>query len=229
MPKPPRRYWTSDPHIGHHAVATKFRPFKTVEDHDRTLAERWDSVIRPNDIVYVQGDIAISPSRDHAFEWFAERPGIKHLVTGNHDAIHPLFGSRAQRERRKAMDQLYRNTWAEAQGDDHFTPSWFDVFETIQEFAMTTINGTKVMMSHFPYRGEGNRDLEERYSEFRLRDEGLLLLHGHTHSHRKVSSLTNGGAIHVGVDAWDWTPVPEAQIVEKMGLIARFQKVRDKK
>lgn len=220
MPKPPRRFWTSDQHIGHKNVATIHRPFKTVEEHDNALAEAWDSVVRPNDIVYVLGDIAINPARDGAFEWFYSRPGRKHLVAGNHDAVHPRFGSRANRERTKALMSFMTGPFS--------APSWFDAFASIDSIGMTTINGQRVMMSHFPYTGEGNRDLPERYSEFRLRDEGLLLLHGHTHSSRKISSLTNAGSIHVGVDAWNWTPVSEAEIVHKMSLMARFQKVRNR-
>lgn len=221
MSKPPRRFWTSDQHIGHNMVAVRHRGFKTVEEHDKTLAEAWDRVVRPNDIVYVLGDISISPRRDGAFKWFRERPGIKHLVSGNHDAVHPMHGARALREQRRAIQTVV---------DDHdvtVSPlSWYDSFESINSMATTTINGRKIMLSHFPYRGEGNRDLEERYSEYRLRDEGFPILHGHTHSNRKISTLTGGGGIHVGVDAWDWTPVSEAQVSEKLALIDRFHKAK---
>lgn len=227
MPKPPRRFWTSDPHIGHERVATVFRPFESVKDHDDTLARRWDAVVRDQDIVYVTGDIAINPRRDGAFKWFADRPGIKHLILGNHDPLHPLHGSRALRERRRAMDEFAYNATAGIEGGLIF-PSWFDVFATIDSIGMTTINGQKVMMSHFPYSGEGSREIEDRYSEFRLRNEGHALLHGHIHSKRQVTSVVNR-MIHIGVDAWDWTPVSEAQISYWLQRVNRFHEIREAK
>lgn len=216
MGKPPRRFWTSDQHIGHKRVATVFRPFATVADHDKALAEAWDSAVRPNDIVYVLGDIAINPRRDRAFEWFVERPGIKHLITGNHDAVHPLHGSRAFREQSRAIEARGTNVG----------PSWFDAFQTINHFGMTTVNGQKLMMSHFPYQGEGDRDMEDRYSEFRLRNEDHALVHGHTHATKKISSILRR-SIHVGVDAWNWTPVSEAQISDWLAKLNRFYKKKE--
>jgi calcineurin-like phosphoesterase family protein len=204
MPKPPRRFWTADTHIGHKFVS-EIRGFETTEEHDAFLAEQWDATVRPSDIVYVLGDIAINPKRDWAFEWFANRPGTKHLIMGNHDAVHPLFGSRALREQSRPVDGV-RKGW--------------EVFRTMNQFAMTTINGQKVMMSHFPYRGEGNRELEERYSEYRLRDEGLPLLHGHTHSSSRIGSVRSL-SVQVGVDAWDFTPVSEAQVVEALEYLKK--------
>jgi calcineurin-like phosphoesterase family protein len=90
-------------------------------------------------------------------------------------------------------------------------PGWYDVFRTVNSIGMTTINGQKVMLSHFPYQGEGNRDLEERYPEWRLRNVGLPLLHGHTHSKSRIGSVKNR-SVHVGVDAWNWGPVSESEV-----------------
>lgn len=197
MSKQPRRFWTSDIHIGHLAVATRFRPFESVEEHDATLAQNWDTTVRENDIVYVLGDIAINPRRDDAFGWLQRRPGRKHLISGNHDLVHPLHGTKAFQEQRK--------------------PEWLEVFETVNPFARISIDGRKVLMSHFPLSGEGSRELEERYSEWRIRllPEGAFLLHGHTHSTEKVGD--DPRQIHVGVDAWNWTPVSEQEIAQLMG------------
>ena len=194
MPKPPRRFFTSDNHIGHRVVATVHRPFETVEEHDAYLASQWDALVRPNDIVYVLGDISISPHRDKAFEWFQARPGIKHLVMGNHDPVHPLFGSKALSEQRK--------------------PEWLETFATVNQFLRVSINGYKVMLSHFPYfgSGEGSRDMDERYSEFRLVDAGLPLLHGHTHSSSSVGRTAK--QLHIGLDAWGFAPVSESEVAK---------------
>jgi len=38
---------------------------------------------------------------------------------------------------------------------------------------------TRVLLSHFPYGGDSHD--EDRYAQFRLRGEGIPLLHGHVH------------------------------------------------
>ena len=45
---------------------------------------------------------------------------------------------------------------------------------------------------------------------FQKEDDGNFLIHGHTHSKRRV----NGRQIHVGVDAWGYEPVPVGKIAE---------------
>lgn len=211
MAKPPRRFYTSDQHIGHKFVS-EIRGFSSVQEHDEVLAEHWDATVRPNDIVYVLGDIAINPRRDNPFEWFQARPGIKHLVMGNHDPVHPLFGSKALKEQQR--------------------PEWLETFATMNQFLRVSVNGIKFMVSHFPYRGEGSRELPERYSEFRLPDRGLPLLHGHTHSHRVVTRAPEdvkwNRQIHVGVDAWNFTPVSDAEIWATYdGITAGWDQMRE--
>ncbi len=56
-----------------------------------------------------------------------------------------------------------------------------------------------MLLSHFPYAGDSHD--EDRYAKFRLRDEGIPLLHGHAHEgfrERRTSRGTCG--INVGVD-----------------------------
>jgi calcineurin-like phosphoesterase family protein len=48
-----------------------------------------------------------------------------------------------------------------------------------------------------------------------MRDCGAPIIHGHTHSPEQVS-FSNEGTIqvHVGVDAWDFTPVEQGVVVQ---------------
>ena len=63
------------------------------------------------------------------------------------------------------------------------------------------------------YNDDGDHTEEERYDQFRLRDLGTTLLHGHTHSDQRVSRSSNGTLqIHVGLDAWGLKPVTLHQI-----------------
>lgn len=72
----------ADTHFGHRKV-TEFRPWSTVEEHDRQLVERWNSVVRPSDTVWHLGDACLG-GRDK-LAVFASLNGIKKLVLGNHD------------------------------------------------------------------------------------------------------------------------------------------------
>lgn len=188
-----KRFFTSDQHIGHTFVAGT-RGFDDPVEHDRWQAEKWDAVVGPDDTVFVLGDISINPKRDGAWEWFRSRPGKKHLIAGNHDEVHPMHSKALQ-----------------AQQDRN----WTDTFATINAWARLKIQGRTLLLSHFPYQGEGARDMEDRNVEYRLRDNGFPLLHGHTHDKVVYHTSENGSPqMHVGVDAWNGELVPESTIVE---------------
>jgi len=59
------------------------RPFNSIEEHDQTLIDNWNSVVtHPSDKVYVLGDIAQRPKD---IENFGKLMGKKILIKGNHD------------------------------------------------------------------------------------------------------------------------------------------------
>lgn len=159
-------WFTSDPHFGHRLVAG-LRGFESTEAHDQELAERWAERVRASDHVWVLGDLAAS-SPTHALDVLRSLPGIKHLVSGNHDKWQRRY---------------------------------LDVFASVQPFARRKIEGADVMLSHFPYLVDRE---EPRHMQYRLRDEGAWLLHGHLHSAERITSARE---IHVGVDAWGHAPV----------------------
>ena len=77
-------YFTSDQHFGHfNIIRLSRRPFKTVEEMDETMVERWNAKVRDDDTVYVLGDLFF---RVATVEPILKRlKGHKHLVLGNHD------------------------------------------------------------------------------------------------------------------------------------------------
>lgn len=79
-------------------------------------------------------------------------------------------------------------------------------FEWVLEQFCVRIAGKDVIMNHFPYSGDHME--EDRFLDKRPIDAGMWLLHGHVHSEWKV----RGRQINVGVDVWDWRPVPEIEI-----------------
>jgi calcineurin-like phosphoesterase family protein len=78
-----RVFVTSDTHFGHKKVPT-FRPYLTVEEHDRDLIARWNSVVRKKDTVWHLGDVYFGDG----WKALEELNGVKKLVMGNHD-YHP--------------------------------------------------------------------------------------------------------------------------------------------
>jgi calcineurin-like phosphoesterase family protein len=180
-------WFTSDLHLGHkNVIGFSDRPFKTVEEHDKALAHNWAARVRPEDIVWVLGDISIEGTYKHALGILASLPGRKRLVSGNHDQV-----------------------WV---GKSDWFRYWDDyaaVFEVITPFARAKIGQQPVMLSHFPYNGDHTR--EDRFDVFRLRHEhsgSSALIHGHTHHRLRWSQSRFGvSQVHVGVDAWDYRPV----------------------
>jgi calcineurin-like phosphoesterase family protein len=61
---------------------TKCRPFESAEHQDQVLIENWQKTVKPNDKVYVLGDVAI-PRRSLGI--LAQLNGDKILIRGNHD------------------------------------------------------------------------------------------------------------------------------------------------
>lgn len=183
MSIPSTTWFTSDPHFGHRFVS-QIRGFETVEEHDTAVLESYTALIRPNDHTFWLGDLAVS-NPEAALAAIASIPGHHHVVWGNHDKGHPMHRT-----------------------SNRLQADYLKVFESAQAFLYRRINGTPVLLSHFPYEGDtGGRD-EERYTQYRLRDEGLPIVHGHTHSTSRLSTSTRGTTqVHVGWDAWR-SPVP---------------------
>lgn len=171
-------YW-SDLHLGQPDVAAE-RGFTTPDEHDDHLISAWSATVTDKDTIWILGDLALSsPSR--ALEIIRYLPGTKHLILGNHDRAHPMHRDAHGHQSR------YR-----------------DVFESVATMATHRIGDQEVMLSHFPYRDDSRT--QDRYRQYRLRDEGRWLIHGHVHDEFTVENRQ----INVGVDKWMEGPVEES-------------------
>jgi calcineurin-like phosphoesterase family protein len=171
-------WFTSDTHFSHRLVA-RLRGYDDVEAYNDLLVRNWNEVVGKDDVVWHLGDVGLG--RDSVvLDQVRRLNGRVQLVTGNHDPCWP-----AHRRARVAQR------------------AWMQVFESVQAFAKIKLGQREVLMSHFPYQGD--HTAEDRYSQFRLRDEGLWLLHGHVHSPEKSNGYPH--QLHVGLDAWDLHPV----------------------
>ena len=140
----------------------------------------------------VLGDLAVTTNRDRLAEVLdriGNLPGTKHLILGNHDTAHPKHRDAHRHQR-----------------------TYLRVFESVQVMARRRIDGVEVMLSHYPYAGD--HTVDDRDIQYRLRDAGRWLVHGHVHA---VDRVTGPRQVHVGLDAWNLTPAPESEIARIIG------------
>lgn len=190
-------WFTSDLHLQHNRLADLRGFGGDTELHNRAVMTNIYDTVRNGDQLWILGDISSGSngSESHALALLSklrkDRRLSLHLVAGNHDTVHPAH--RTAQKRYRAFNE---------------------VFDTVQPFARRRIAGRNVWLSHFPWRGYGDRNPGvERYAECRLNNTtpGDWLLHGHTHFAEPVSSANS---INVGVDAWDLAPVSIHEITD---------------
>lgn len=167
------------------------------------IVRNWNERVRPDDIVFHLGDVALGPWTDwHGI--LTRLSGYKVLVVGNHDRIF--------KGERPKMQERFASHYAE----------WFDeIHDNITGLELA--DGTFVNLSHFPYDGDSHDG--DRYTAYRLPDDGTVLVHGHTHRQveedsdagRKAARLSaskrGSPQVHVGMDSWSYAPVPEDEVI----------------
>lgn len=190
-------FFTSDSHYGHaRIIELAGRPFKDVQEMNEELVRRWNETVSPKDTVFHLGDVALGPIRD-SLEYIRRLNGDIRLIIGNHDRNFRLG---------KRSGGLEPEEW-----DAEYVSYGFKAISPASAFVS---DGVGFMLSHFPYDGDSHG--EDRHAAARLPDKGYPLIHGHTHSTGDPLSFSAKGTrqIHVGVDAWDYRPVSEAEVLE---------------
>lgn len=84
-----KTWFCSDHHLGHANIikflnkdGQRIRPFDSVQEHDETIIERHNSLVRPEDRVYFMGDVSM---KRKDIELVRRMNGRKKLIKGNHD------------------------------------------------------------------------------------------------------------------------------------------------
>lgn len=201
------QWFTSDLHLGHSRLLElspgRGGAFDDAGEMNRRLVENWNAVVRPDDTVWVLGDVDMHGKPAH-LALVSQLAGTKVLVCGNHDACWAGF----------------RDGWK------HRGAYLAAGFAAVLDFASTVLppldpqaRGTRVLLSHFPYEGDSQE--QDRYTAFRLRDEGVPLVHGHVHDRfRERRSSRGTWGINVGVDWWDYTPVSAERLAQHLDDLA---------
>lgn len=185
-------FFTSDTHFGHKNIIEYCgRPWDSVEEMNEGLVENWNKTVAPNDIVYVLGDVCMGKI-DDSLKYVKRLNGKKRLRPGNHDRC---WVGNDKTHDKNGMP------WVLRYGAVGLPVTTERLFRTENDV---------FLMDHFPY--EGDHTDEDRYSEYRPKDEGLWLLHGHVHDEwvfRPVERMIN-----VGIDVWNYRPVAIETLVE---------------
>lgn len=177
-----RVFYTADTHFNHAFVAG-LRGYSDQIAHDDDLIARFNSCVTKRDHLWILGDLGMG-SLGLVLMQARRLNGIKHLVLGNHDPGHPMHRGSSAKLRR-----------------------YLEVFESVHLAEQHILDGIPVLLSHYPYRDDHTEIVRDR--QWRLRDEGGWLLHGHVHAEFKSAERQ----LNVGVD-WARTPWTGAEVVE---------------
>jgi calcineurin-like phosphoesterase family protein len=171
------------------------RPFTDVHHMNEMIIKWWNELVAPDDTVYHLGDVALGPITE-SMSCIKRLAGRKRLILGNHD--RPFMVAH------KGQKQV-----------DKWTKFYLAAgFESIASEGAVAIDESPALLSHFPFEGDSHDG--DRFTDIRLDDVGVPLIHGHTHSNGDPVTFSSNGTkqIHVGMDAWNFRPVSERQVRE---------------
>jgi calcineurin-like phosphoesterase family protein len=181
-----RSYWfSSDLHLCHpNVIQYCNRPFSNIQEMEQTIITNFNKVIKKDDILYLLGDICLGKKEN----WVNFLNSLVCtniiIIQGNHDATSKI-------------------------------PK--DLVLAIFEVARLKMYGKVFMLSHYPYRAGFWRTIFKRLNpavreKRRPIDNGLWLLHGHTHGKTKLCDY-HPRMLNVGVDANNFYPISGGDII----------------
>lgn len=189
-------WFTSDQHFGHARIIELCgRPFSSVEEMDEVIIARHNELVAPDDVVYHLGDYAMG-DRSRGLGYISRMSGTHILIVGNHEKCF-AGDPKGWKYRGEYLDAGFAAVM------DH----------TVVKLPPTQGKGRRgmgrqVVLSHFPYAGDHTD--RDRHRQWRPRDEGAWLVHGHVHDLYTV----RGRGVNVGVDRWDFRPVSAMTVHE---------------
>lgn len=190
-----QRIWvTSDLHFGHQNIIRlgKGRPFATIEEHDQTLIDNWNSVVSNEDLVYILGDIYLGVDGEYLEKIFRQLKGAIHVIIGNHD-------------RRKEMAYLLNKNLIQSLRDYHELRYRSEVDNKVYRFPMFHY---PILEFNGAYKNGKNKVNTPIY----------IHLYGHIHNivnYDEIYKKLGFNAYHVGVDTNNFTPVALEDIISK--------------
>lgn len=182
------RWFASDMHFSHvNIIEYCNRPFETTSEMNEAIITRWNELVRPEDIVEVEGDVALGKIAE-SLQLVGRLNGHLFLRPGNHDRCSPIYGPKGVK-------------WVAA-----YIEAGFEGI--LHPQGPVSVGRYTAIACHFPYSGDSQE--ADRFQGCRPVDRGSWLVHGHIHD----AWRQRGRQINVGIDAWGGEPVPEETLVE---------------
>ena len=200
----------SDHHWGHSNI-TKFEPYRLKRSNElgygdnteKMMIDRWNSVVKPNDVVLYLGDFCFSFDE----KTVSQLNGRKYLILGNHDRPH--------QERDKHFEFVFRGLYIE------YNDYCLELHRDDKRFSglIKVINDTQILFSHYPMEYNDPYDNEKEHivehirvlSDFYDSFGCELNIHGHVHSNEK--DLPNH--INVSCESLDFIPLRLWELLSK--------------
>lgn len=117
---------TSDLHLGHDNIL-KYQSnrsnLSSIQEHDETIIDNWNHLIKPKDEVWFLGDFSFNTSLSHALDTIGRLNGKINFIIGNHD-----------------WDLVNR-------GQFTIQLNWLGYYHELQGF---TKKGLGIVLSHYP-------------------------------------------------------------------------------
>lgn len=197
-----KTFFTADWHFNHENIIKYCnRPFKTVEEMNDKIIKNYNRLVNSGDVVYFLGDAGFHRDGSLRNNLAKMIHGSKILIIGNHD-------------------KQGRNAYIDMG------------FQAVMDYAEIKIGKNIITLSHYPKRNiievirlfklyyqkmrRKERTLKQVYTRlkkelsFHRRPSKNYHLCGHVHK----AWLTRGKNINVGVDVWNFEPVPSSKILK---------------
>lgn len=220
-------FFTSDLHFSHKNVIKYCqRPFEGIAEMERILIENWNSVVGPQDTVYVLGDVFFC-GKQRAEDIIKKLNGYKILVKGNHDWP-------TEKMKTVGFNEAHKQLKVELLGHHiklchfPFRPMLSDIPREVlddmdrikrqqQQTGMDRMTELDQALNNWAASGtitisqaQRLKSYDMRFLGDRFENDGSMLLCGHVHE----KWLKKDSMVNVGVDVWDFKPVPIEKLLE---------------
>ena len=110
-------FFTSDTHFDDvYAIPYFNRPFKSVDEMNAVMVEKWNSVVTEHDTVYHLGDFTLDDIR-HFTHWASQLNGTIKVLPGSHD--HPWLKDFVASEKAQVIAPLVSVEFPEIMTGNH--------------------------------------------------------------------------------------------------------------
>ena len=187
---------TSDQHLQNRNIWAKYshdtRPFHSQGEHDTMIIHHWNSVVSPNDLVFVLGDFIMGVS-ENVESLLYRLNGTIFLVRGNHDTDSKI--------------KIYKQH--------------SDKVIAIEDYNILYYKGKFIVMNHYPVQGDSVKDNHLKSDGWKNATEffgqnydDCIYLYGHVHGNAPHDMKNH--CYHIGVDTNNLTPVLLDDIVDRL-------------